>query len=106
MILAQVINFVLDEKRVHKLRKEQSQYDIPKEKVNRSNFPSLRARYPLLSRGELKKSRGESAGESQDHGSPAESGDFQLDPDARVFANPVFLTESVAPEEDKERNMW
>ena len=37
MILAQVIDFVLDEKRVHKLRKEQSQRDIPKERSNGSN---------------------------------------------------------------------
>ena len=37
MVLAQVIDFVLDEKRVHKFRKEQGQSKIPKEDVNRSS---------------------------------------------------------------------
>ena len=142
MILAQVIDFVLDEKRVHKLRKEQSQCDIPdipKEEVNRSNSRNnrvLRTRNPLLSSQIMTASGGQkgvmtasgeqimnsrpqedgskmSAGESQAHGSPAETGDFQLDPDARVFTNPVFPTESVAtaiftdplvvPAEDEEK---
>ena len=50
MILAQVINLVLDEKRNHKLRKEQSQRDIPKEEVNRPNCRDnrvLRTRNPI-----------------------------------------------------------
>ena len=49
MILAQMIDFVLDEKRVHKLRKEQSQIDIPKEEVNRSNCRNNRSTRELRS---------------------------------------------------------
>ena len=49
MILDQVIDFVLDEKRVHKSRKEQSQSDIPKEEVNRSNCRNNRSTRELRS---------------------------------------------------------
>ena len=122
MILAQVIDFVLDEKRVYKLRKESSQRDVPKERSNGSNSRNnwvLRTRNPLLSNQIMTADGGQkgvmttsgeqimnsgpqedgskiSAGESQAHGSSAETGDFQLDPDARVFSNPLFPTKSVA----------
>ena len=60
MILAQLIGFVLDEKRVHKLRKEQSQSDIPKEEVNRSNCRNNRSTRELRSgRQAEEKSAGE-----------------------------------------------
>ena len=49
MILAQVIDFVLEEKRAHKLRKEQSQSDISKEEVNRPNCKNNRSTRELRS---------------------------------------------------------
>ena len=110
------------------MRKEQSQRDIPKERSNGSNSRNnrvLRTRNPLLSNQIMTADGGQkdvmtasgeqimnsgpqedgskiSAGESQAHGSPAETGDFQLDPDARIFPNPLLTAPIQSSEHERE----
>ena len=49
-----------------------------------------------------------SAGESQAHGSPTETGDFQLDPNAPIsvtFANSQLSGNAQSPQEDRENSL-